>query len=213
MKIAAYGAALAVPTTADAVIIYSGPQNITVTNPGVTSGLQVGTLQYLDQAGNNGPFRAAVGVYGTYTGPSGSVFSATNITAFLTLQTSGIQARASGAAVVNLMSGAVIGPGNGPYAVGYSFPGLGNFSGTTGFAGLNFTIAGNTHYGWLRLVFDPVDQEVQLIDWAYESVADTAIAAGDTTSVPLPATLPLAGLGVLALGAVGLRRRRAEKAA
>lgn len=38
-------------------------------------------------------------------------------------------------------------------------------------------------------------------------------ATSATNVVPLPATLPLAGLGVLALGAAGLRRKRGKAAA
>ncbi len=60
--------------------------------------------------------------------------------------------------------------------------------------------------GWLRVAFAGIDGPVTFLDGAIETAAGTPITVGDSAVVPLPATLPLAGL---ALGAVGLRRKRA----
>lgn len=63
--------------------------------------------------------------------------------------------------------------------------------------------------GWLRVAFAGIDGPITFLDGAIETEAGTPITVGDSAVVPLPATLPLAGLSLLALGAVGLRRKRA----
>jgi hypothetical protein len=82
---------------------------------------------------------------------------------------------------------------------------------TTGFLGLRFQINGQTHYGWARLTavfnYRTHSMDSQLIDYAYETSADTRILAGKMrgessrspsdidTSVQQPATLGLLALG------------------
>jgi hypothetical protein len=78
------------------------------------------------------------------------------------------------------------------------------------FLGLLFLDANNqTHYGWARfnVIADPTLPEVrgELIDYAYEDVADTGIQTG---AAPEPGSLSL-----LALGAAGLAAWRRRKAA
>ena len=51
-----------------------------------------------------------------------------------------------------------------------------------GYLGLRFTIAGETHYGWARLSI-PSAEGFTLKDYAYNSVPDEAIIAGDDGSV------------------------------
>ncbi len=62
--------------------------------------------------------------------------------------------------------------------------------------------------GWLRVVFnDPNLGVAGILEGAVGDPGEPVIA-GSFNQVPLPATLPLAALGVLALGAAGLRRKR-----
>src|SRR3972149_260780 len=80
------------------------------------------------------------------------------------------------------------------------------------YAGIALLIGRDTHYGWLRMKTEPIDPITgaaappltgTIFDWAYESVPDTAIAAG----APEPSSLALLAAGAGA-GAFGLRRRR-----
>lgn len=84
-------------------------------------------------------------------------------------------------------------------------------SNATGFAGIQFQIGANTHYGWIRLKWTdsadagPDPNTVTVMDWAYNNTPNASILAGDTGAVPEPgrALLALAGAG-----AAFLRRRR-----
>ena len=81
---------------------------------------------------------------------------------------------------------------------------LGNWNpGDSGFLGLTIQIAGQTHYGWARGTLDSVFT-FTLNDYAYETDADMAIAAG---AVPEPDQTLLALL-VAGAGGIGLMRRR-----
>ncbi len=83
--------------------------------------------------------------------------------------------------------------------------------GPSGYIGFSFTDGSSlTHYGWARLsVADEgfSSYSMTLHEWAYETVANTAIAAGSYSSIPEPATVGLiAALG--ALGVAAVRRRK-----
>lgn len=77
------------------------------------------------------------------------------------------------------------------------------------FVGFKFEIDGNTHYGWAQLTptFGGAGSSIQIHQWAFNSIADAAIQVGQTSAVPEPAAAAT-GLGLLALGAAGLRRQR-----
>jgi len=77
------------------------------------------------------------------------------------------------------------------------------------FLGLVFVDANNqTHYGWARfnVIADPTMPEVrgQLIDYAYEDLADTGIEAG---AAPEPGSLSMLALGAAGLAAWRSRRK------
>jgi hypothetical protein len=87
------------------------------------------------------------------------------------------------------------------------------------FLGFEFTIEGQTHFGWARLNVIGLT----LTGYAYETEPNKPIRAGDTGPVadarvpevhsapPSVATLPPATLGVLALGSAGLDMWRKEQ--
>ncbi len=85
-----------------------------------------------------------------------------------------------------------------------------------GFLGVRFTRGNDTHYGYLELETYEGSLGVNIIEACFESDPDTAIEAGScpeerTTSVPVPVggAIPLT-LGLLAIGAAALRRRRRQ---
>lgn len=74
----------------------------------------------------------------------------------------------------------------------------------TAFAGVEFEINGDTHYGWVRI--SNFDLGGNVLDWAYETRANTPILAG---AVPEPSVWALLfGGGVLM---VWFRRKRNER--
>lgn len=54
---------------------------------------------------------------------------------------------------------------------------------TDGFVGLKFVVAGNTHYGWVRLDLTADASAMTIKDFAYNATPDTAITAGQGLSV------------------------------
>ena len=53
---------------------------------------------------------------------------------------------------------------------------------TDGYFGFKFEISGGLHYGWMRMDVDDATIEMTIKDWAYNSVPDEYILAGQTGS-------------------------------
>jgi hypothetical protein len=80
-------------------------------------------------------------------------------------------------------------------------------AGATGYAGMRLVNGSNYNYGWVRFTVPTTGaagSNLTLVDWAYETTANASIDAGST--VPAPGALL-----TLALGAAGVRARRARK--
>lgn len=88
------------------------------------------------------------------------------------------------------------------------FYGVGFSTGKSTYVGFRFVNDGDTFYGWAAMTFNFGGTSIVVDEWAYNSTVGEAIQVGDTGSaVPEPAAAAT-GLGLLALGAAGLRRKR-----
>lgn len=230
---AATASALALAGSAEAAVIYSGIQNITIqNNPG-------GAPTY-DRAGIDldGAFgddvdlsvswyqysRVSGGQYSTYffyTNQAAARADAQPNGAGI-LQNSTFQARRLSFGQTISAGGAFAGAAlrlnyyteyHTPVFAG-SWPGSG-----TGFLGVQIQRDGETHYGWIRLQLEDLSSakdgpegasdRITVVDWAYQSVADASIQAGQTVPEPSTGTLTLLATG--AAGALTWRRRRSHQ--
>jgi|CZKJ01.1.fsa_nt_gi hypothetical protein len=97
--------------------------------------------------------------------------------------------------------------------------------GQTSYIGFKFLIGGQIHYGWARVDvrFDQNTPKhrlyMQLSGYAYETIANTSIKAGQTSGTPASpindaaqpeSAAPMQSLGLLALGAGGMPAWRRE---
>lgn len=80
--------------------------------------------------------------------------------------------------VTRLSEGTEIGA-NGHYTEGNSAD-LAPWGGNTGYLGISFKKGGNTHYGWVKMAYNPNEGSVTVYGFAYEGTAGKSIKAGAT---------------------------------
>ncbi len=197
---AAASALFALQSHADAAIIYSGLQNITLAHNAaagsVEKGLDINGDGVVDFNLSINRATATGTVVLVGTGGRGKFLQQGS----LTLQ--------------KLAKGAIISNGAGAFGsvalIASVFQGVHNrglwASGEIGYAGF---VLGNGDLGWIRLEWTTTDgtsepNTLTAIDWAYDNVPGESIAAGQTSSVPEPGATALLALA----GAAFLRRRR-----
>ena len=88
------------------------------------------------------------------------------------------------------------------------------------FLGLKFQFSGETHYGWAEFTFVQAGFNgsipyvtAQLLCYAYNTVPNQRLRAGQKSSSDVGSSLQPASLGLLALGSQGLNAWRREEAA
>ena len=182
---------------AEAVIIYSGVQNINVpqTLDGVYINFVTGATSFANFAGADfNPYfnNAVLAFFGT-GGTNGTLSSGT----------------ASPSNTIRLNMGDVISAG-GAYTTGQSV-GSAFTSGGQGYVGVRFfnEALGITNFGWVLMstTNNSTAFPATVVSWAYET-SGGSITAG---AIPEPTTTAL--LGVMAAGALGVRQWRKRKAA
>jgi hypothetical protein len=215
---AAAGAALALSTGADAEIVYSGTQNVTVTGSGEKTfhiASAVAEIQIVQHSSLFGRFTTAnVGSHLTHG------------LRFFGLSAAGVNRYAQGQAIGGAslgLGGLLFGNSGAPGSLGGNNP-RGNFGPGTvdafvGFKLGNSTMPGtdNGDLGWIQIKVtndDGFPEQVVAVDWAYNAVSGASVYAGQTTeNSATPSPEPgAAALGLLASGAAGLvawRKRRA----
>lgn len=200
----AVAAVASVAGHASAAIVYSGVVNLNI--PSTTNGLYLNVV--------TGAFNTTGGTGSTVPGWDVNPWSSTTLNFFNpTAPTGGVYMRltsggAPASGVSNLAGGTIIGSAStwSAGAAQTTGPGAFVFNSSNNVVGFRFNneAAGTLHYGWMRISLAGTlqGQPRTLVEYAFESLAGTSIAAG---AIPAPGAIALLGLAGLA----GSRRRRA----
>lgn len=215
-RLVAYGAAASAAATASvsADVVYFNPTDVTTPTTGArfiyfnpSNGSVAVSPQPADQAANY-PFVIMGGTAGPPAFKKDTLF---RNAAFP--NNDGLSLRTAGGYIARLAQNAVIGAGGlfgaSPNTLASGTSGYGNWNALgTGFVGLKFGLPDGQHLGWAQITIAS-DYRVTLLDFAYESTVGASIRAGQTATVPEPATTSLLafGLGAAGLGAYRARRR------
>lgn len=192
--LAAGAAAAAAAASTDAAIVYSGAQNVSITQ-GTSLNLNLDGDAYGDVTLKNYVFFG-----GNYQGASVNFFPGKLVTFNAgPFNYSYVKSLASGFQI----DGSSVGPSFfGSMAYGAGNPNA-QFNTVNGaYLGLSFASGSNVFYGWVRVTIDNQSGTFIVNDWAYENTG-AGIAAG---AVPAPGAL-----GLLAAGASGLGLMRGRK--
>lgn len=201
---------------AQAGIIYSGVQDVTLTNgsPGIYINMVTNT--------SSGTPAGAPGweinpyVNGGSTGSYFGMYLPLGATQLVKSSTT-----PGGGDVGNLSAGTVIGPGSTWIGQPSQFGFMNNNTAgawvqpTDGYMGIEFkdpsVNGGNLVYGWMQISKTSTGEParggptgITFVDWAYDN-SGSAIAAGDTGASPVPEP---ASLALMAAGAIGILVRR-----
>lgn len=202
----ATGAALAMTTSAEADIIYSGIENVTVTASTKNTARNLSlNIQSPKAAGSTLKFNVVLGhgleeITGTGKNPPHTQFFSNG---YALMQRFGFGATIKGDHIPPTNSGAIVHINGGMGGSGGLFT-----KSVTGYAG--FVLSDNEH-GWIRLKWSSsssTELSLTVIDWAYNNRPGGIITAGEgITSVPEPSSLSLALLAAGSGGVLALRKR------
>jgi hypothetical protein len=232
---AAAGASLAMATSAEASIIYSGPLNLNAT----LNGTPFDTNQFVSFKMKSASLGARIG--GDVLGPNNSsrngnvdlgnsgfaahsaarfnqIYGASNALGQPLAKRMAFGARISSNSSYSRVVGG--GPVGLRFASNGTFlrPPAGSWTGSKeGFVGVElrpFLAASKVYFGWIGIRVENdshgVPIGVTVIDWAYNTVAGQGLYAGTLTAVPEPNTMVLALLATGSAGVLAWRKRKAE---
>ncbi len=190
--VAAAGTAMA-PAPAKADIIYSGPVNILI--PVTTAGIYLNVV---------------TGMSGTASGTPGwdvNPYGSSNLTLFNPSSPTGGVYEGS-PSNFNLAVGTLVGPG-GPFSSGLYGPA--NLNSSNNYVGFRLTneSTGAINYGWFQISLgsSTTDPARAIVGYAFQNDGSTI----NVGQVPEPTTFAL--LGMMGVGAMGVRAWRKRKAA
>ena len=219
-RLARLAATLVLPLVASAAsaqVVYSGPLNLAV--PNTLTGLFVNVLTGTTYSGPSAfPTCPGAGcnydfnIFGTTTWSLFAPGSSGQSPAPVDPSQRGFVAASATGDALALSEGTLIG-GASVFNPGQAVSGVNLVGGTNRIFGFRFRneAASTVHYGWARVRLTN-GAPGTLVDYGFNATAGASIAAGDmgmTTVIPEPATVALTGAGLLAVGGLAARRRRA----
>lgn len=222
-RLAAYGvaaASAAASSTTSADVIYFNPTDVTTPDSGAARLIYFnprdGAVALPPQPAEEAAKYQFV-LFGGTDGPPPTYFTSVRPNASFPAN-DGLTLRSGNYnEVARLAAGQAIGAGGvfqAPYGtLADGTYGYGNWNDLgAGFFGFSFGLNDGTHYGWAQISIAN-DYRITLMDFAYESVPGLEILAGQTVSVPEPATTSLVAFGLGAAGLSAYRARRRKQAA
>lgn len=194
----AAGAAAATAASADASIVYSGVQNISISQFSSLN-LNLDNDSYGDLLLKNYVFGG-----GSYMGATVNFFPG-KLVSFNASSGAGY-AYVSALSAGFIIDSSSVGPSFlGSMAYGSANPNAQFNNATNAYLGLSFASGSNLYYGWVRVSVNQAAGSFIVHDWAYES-SGAGIAAG---AVPAPGALGLFAAGASGLGFLRGRKRSA----
>ena len=179
---------------ADAAVVYSGAQNISIAS-GNSQNLNLDGDAFNDVLLKNYNFGGGAYQGATVSFAPGKLVGFSNGLSY-------VSALAAGATIDSSTAGPSF---FGSMAYGAINPNAQFNNVADAYVGLSFPAGGNTYYGWIRVDMNNAAKTFLVKDWAYESEPGVGIKAGAGV-VPEPATLGLLACG--AAGVAALRRKR-----
>ena len=204
-KLAAYSlagaAALIVPAAANASIVYFGNVDDAVSDPG--------TYDF----NLSGPASDDITITASTDAVFGEIDASTANGAQVLMDTanSDVAALAFGA-LINPTSPTNWGSGGKMASSFPPEPGDWSSAGGSSYLGFYFESGGESYAGWadIATTTSGSTSSFEVLSYAYETAANTAITAGEGSPAPEPSALPLLALG--GVGLIALRRSRAANA-